>query len=72
MGRPRKDAVRKTIPITEDGIGVTCTTVSGMQYYISQNTEKRKHTLWRVVDGGYQIVSTADSPYDLYGQINWE
>ena len=60
------------LPSSENGTGVTCTTLSGEQYYISQNTEKHKHTLWRIVDGNYQKIATADSPYDLYKKIDWQ
>lgn len=60
------------LPSSENGTGVTCTTLSGEQYYISQNTEKRKFTLWRIVDGGYQKITTANSPFDLYEKINEE
>lgn len=59
------------LPSSENGIGVTCVSASGQQYYISQNKEKGKHTLWRIVDGNYQKIATANSPYDLYEKINW-
>ncbi len=72
MARPRKDAIYKTLPSSENGTGVTCPTNTGQQYYISQNKEKGKHTLWRIVAEGYQKVATADSPYDLYDKIDWE
>ena len=60
------------LPSSENGTGVTCTTLSGEQYYISQNTDKGKHTLWRIVDSNYQKVAIADSPYDLYNKIDWQ
>ena len=60
------------LPSSENGLGVTCITLSGEQYYISQNKEKGKHTLWRIVDGNYQKLATANSPFDLYDKINWE
>ena len=60
------------LPSSENGTGVTCATLSGEQYYISQNKEKGKHTLWRIVDGNYQKIATANSPFDLYDKINWE
>ena len=58
--------------ITRSGAGVHCITRSGKEYQISQCPEKNRHTLWKVVDGGYEKVSTADSPHDLYALIDWE
>lgn len=69
MGRPRKDAIYPEIPATENGHGVNHTTLSGKKYCISQNLDKHKHTLWKSVEGGYQRVASADSPYDLYKLI---
>ncbi|MGN0246503.1 MAG: hypothetical protein ACI4DK_11155 [Lachnospiraceae bacterium] len=69
MGRPRKDAIYPQIPASENGHGVIYTTLSGKKYYISQNLDKKKLTLWRSVEGGYQRVASADSPYDLYKLI---
>lgn len=61
----------KKIPATDCGTGVTCTTKSGKQYRISQNIERRKFTLWAVVDGGYEKIVTSDSPIELYAMIDW-
>ena len=56
---PKKDSgvtkektskIVKKISASECGTGVLCTTRSGKQYQISQNPEKKKHTLWRIVD----------------------
>ena len=69
MARPRKDAIYQSIPSSENGSGVLYTALSGQKYNISQNLDKRKHTLWRQVDGGYQRIMSADSPYDLYNKI---
>lgn len=75
---PRKAAVAempkivKKIPASENGTGVLCKTKSGKEYQISQNTDKGKHTLWRKVDGGFEKVATAGSPYDLYPMIDWD
>ena len=69
MGRPRKDAIYLKIPVSENGHGVICNTLSGKKYYISQNLDKHKHTLWQCVEGGYQKIASADSPYDLYKLI---
>lgn len=70
MARPRKDAILTQIPSSENGYGVHYTALSWQKYYISQNLDKRKHTLWKHVEGGYQRIAVADSPYDLYEEIN--
>lgn len=62
----------KKIPSSDCGMGVLCTTTSGQQYKISQNPEKKKHTLWKVVSGGLEKIKTADSPYELYPLIDWD
>lgn len=62
----------KKLPASESGAGVRCRTRSGKEYLISQCPEKRKHTLWKVLDGGLEKLSTADSPMDLYKLIPWE
>lgn len=64
--------VVKKIPTSESGTGVLCKTKSGKLYQITQNPEKRKHTLWKVVDGGFEKLATGDSPYDLYPLIRWD
>ena len=70
MARPRKDATYPSIPSSENGYGVHYIALSGQKYYISQNLDKRKHTLWKHVEGGYQRIAVADSPYELYEEIN--
>lgn len=74
MGAIKQNNVKviKKLPVSECGIGVLCKTKSGKLYKISQNPDKKKHTLWRIVDEGYEKIATADSPYDLYEKINWE
>ena len=67
-----KQKVVRKIPVTENGLGVHCTTKSGREFQISQNTEKKKHTLWKIVAGGFEKVATANSPYDLYELIPWD
>lgn len=62
----------KKLPVSEYGSGVLCKTRSGKQYRISQNPEKKKHTLWRIVDGGFEQLAVGDSPYDLYPLIDWD
>ena len=63
-------AIVKALPKTEDGRGVLCL-VNGEKYQISHNTSKDKNafTLWKIVSGGYEKVSSADMPQDLYPVI---
>lgn len=68
----KKPTIVKKLPATEYGAGVHCITRSGKEYQISQCPEKNRHTLWKIVDGGYKKISTADSPHDLYALIDWE
>ena len=70
MARPKKDAVHQSLPSSEDGHGVLYTALSGQKYCISQNLTKGKHTLWKCLDNGYQKITSADSPYELYDEIN--
>ena len=70
--KEKTSKIVKKISASECGTGVLCTTRSGKQYQISQNPEKKKHTLWRIVDGGYEKIATGDSPYDLYPLIDWD
>lgn len=69
MARPRKDAIRTSLPSSEDGHGVLYKALSGQHYCISQNLEKRKHTLWKILEEGYQQIATSDNPYNLYEKI---
>ena len=64
--------VVKKIPASDCGTGVLCKTRSGKEYRIYQNPEKHKHTLWRIVDSGFEKIATADSPYDLYPLVDWD
>jgi len=57
--------ILKTLPPSEDGPGMTIITASGAEFRISQNREKRRHTLWRRQNGGYVKVASAGSPLDL-------
>ena len=67
----KRRLVRK-IPSSENGLGVHCTTKCGQEFQISQNNEKKKHTLWKIVPGGFEKIATGDSPYDLYDKIPWD
>lgn len=68
-------AVVKKIPATETGRGVLCKTRSGQEYKVTQNPlaqPDKRHTLWKVVSGGFEKICSAGSPYDLYPKIKWE
>lgn len=66
-----KEVVAK-IPTSESGTSVLCETRSGKQYRITQNPKKKNHTLWLILSKGFQKISTASSPYDLYKLIDFE
>lgn len=66
------EKIVKSIPASDSGAGVLCKTKSGQQYQISQNTEKMKFTLWKVVDKGFVKIKTANSPVDLYDSVPWD
>ena len=66
------EKVVKNIPTSENGAGVLCARKSGQKYQISQNTEKQKFTLWKIVDKGFINMKTASSPVDLYDCIPWD
>lgn len=61
----------KSVPTSEDGQSVRCKTKSGKFYLITQNRGKKRFTLWRVLDNGFEKLTTGDSPYDLYGDVPW-
>ena len=67
-----KQRLVRKIPSSENGLGVHCTTKCGQEFQISQNNEKKKHTLWKIVPGGFEKIATGDSPYDLYDKIPWD
>ena len=66
------EKIVRSIPASDNGAGVLCKTKSGQQYQISQNTEKMKFTLWKVVDKGFVKIKTANSPVDLYDSVPWD
>lgn len=61
-------ATTKTLPKTEDGHGVLYRTPNA-EYIISQNTVKQQFTLWKIVEDGYEKISTANSPTKLYEKL---
>ena len=60
-----------SIPASDTCACVLCITKSGQKYQISQNVEKMKFTLWKVVDKGFVKVRIANSPVDLYDLVPW-
>ena len=66
------EKIVKSIPASDNGAGVLCMTKSGQKYQISQNVEKMKFTLWKVVDKGFVKVRIANSPVDLYDLVPWD
>ena len=66
------EKIVKNIPTSDNGAGVLCMTKSGQKYQISQNVEKMKFTLWKVVDKGFVKVRLANSPVDLYDLVPWD
>lgn len=66
------EKIVKSIPASDNGAGVLCVTSSGQKYQISQNIERKKFTLWQVVNKGFIKIKTANSPVDLYDLVPWE
>lgn len=66
------EKIVKSIPASDNGAGVLCVTSSGQKYQISQNIERKKFTLWQVVNKGFIKIKTANSPVDLYNLVPWE
>lgn len=64
--------VVKSIPASENGPGVRMKTRSGAEYIVSMNRDKRKFTLWRCTDAGYEKMSVANAPTDLYQLVDLE
>ena len=56
----------KTIPSSESGQGVNCTTKSGDRYVISQNPTKMQFTLWKCIEDGFEKISTSNNPLNFY------
>ena len=61
----------KSIPSSENGKLVTCTTVSKEQYLITHCLDKGRFTLWKVLSEDYEKISTDSTPIDLYDKIPW-
>ena len=62
----------KKLPATDYGPGVLCTKALGNRFQITQNPEKKKFTLWRILDGGFEKIAMANTPVDLYSKIAWD
>ena len=66
------EKIVKSIPASDNGAGVLCTTKSGQKFQIGQNVERKKFTLWQVVNKGFIKIKTENSPVDLYDLVPWE
>lgn len=67
----KSQKIVKKLPSSENGPGVLCKTISGNEYFISQCLDKMRFTLWNKTSDGYQQISAAKSPLDLYELIPW-
>lgn len=67
-----KTKIVKTIPKTETGAMVTCSTMSKQKYIISQNPMTRVFTLWECSADGYEKIKTARSPLEFDELIPWD
>ena len=63
------DRIVRKIPASESGAGNTIHTKSGKVYRITQNPDKRVHTIWEVVQGGFRKIASADSPLKLHKYV---
>lgn len=64
----------KTLPASESGHGILCKTKTHGEYQISQNpsVSKNRFTLWKLSSEGYEKISQAATPQDLYPLIPWD
>ena len=67
----------KSLPSAEvEQHGILCRTRSGQEYVITHvvlSAKNHRFTLWRGDDAsGYEKLSTAKSPYELYEKIPWQ
>lgn len=65
LAKKEQTTIAKSIPSSETGSRVTCTTESGNQYIISNNPIKGRFTLWKVILNGYEKISISDNPLDF-------
>lgn len=62
----------KKLPETELRVpGCLCRTASGQEYIKTSNETRSKHTLWKVVDGGFEKVATSGDMNALDEKIPW-
>ena len=59
-------SIVKQIPKSDNGHGVLYTKSNGNVYQISNNPIKKRFTLWKVLENGYEKISTSDNPLNLY------
>lgn len=71
MSKKDQTTVVKSIPSSDTGSRVTCSTLSGEKYIISNNPIKERFTLWKVVNGGYEKISVSDNPLAFDKMIDY-
>ena len=59
-------SIVKQIPKSDNGHGVLYTKSNGNIYQISNNPVNKRFTLWKVLNNGYEKISTSDNPLKLY------
>lgn len=67
-----KAKLAKQIPQNETSSLLTCKTLSGDEYVISHNTERKRFTLWHKIENGYVKCNSADVPSELEKLIPWD
>ena len=72
MANTTSSKILKNIPISESGSSTTCNTSSREKYIITQCTEKQRFTLWKILESGFERLSTSNSPTKLYEMIPWD
>lgn len=58
----------KQIPKTETGARTRCI-MEKHTYLLTSNPTTGKHTLWRIEANGFEKLSTANSPLEIYDKI---
>ena len=61
--------IMKDLPKKEK-VWVRQYSLSGREFVVTAPPDRSIHNLWEVFDGGYQFITKAKSPYDLYDKIN--
>ena len=69
MARKAAEKPVKKIPSSENGHATKYTSEKGTEYLVTQNSEKKQFTLWKISPDGYLKIDTAKSPLDLYAIV---